>query len=462
MKPITISFRKQVVGEKLLPRITISERDITEAIIFPSGEKRIEVGIGEFKKMTRRKMSLLFRRVVVAAKAQKAKKITIDLNDFLFAHLALPVREVAEIAATNFELANFEFVSYKTPPSGGWNFIEEIHLLGALSTDAQEGFRRGQVIGEEVNAARELSNTPGSEMTPALLGEAAKRAASGTKIAVKVLGMKEMEKLGMGGIIGVGKGSDAEPKFIIMEYFAGPKSQKPVVLVGKGITFDTGGLNIKPGMSMEEMHMDMSGGAAVMYALRALARLGIKKNIVALIPAAENMPSGKSYRMHDVLKTMGGKTIEIGHTDAEGRVVLADGLEYAKRYKPELVIDVATLTGAAMVALGQKASALFASDEKLERQFREAGERSGDYVWPLPLWEEYEHMVKGTFGDVTNAGKIRYGGAIEGAVFLWQFIKGYPWVHIDMAPRMSAAEGDHLAKGATGEPVRLLVEALSR
>ena len=247
---------------------------------------------------------------------------------------------------------------------------------------------------------------------------------------------------------------------ILMEYFGDKKGEAPVVLVGKGVTFDTGGINLKPGDSMLGMNMDMSGGAAVIHALAAAARLKVKKNIVVLVPAVENMPSGTSYRPGDILRSMSGKTIQVDNTDAEGRIILADALTYAKRYDPALVVDVATLTGAAVVALGERASALFTQDRDLEQRFRELGETSGDYVWPLPLWDEYDAEIKGTFGDVSNLGKTRWGGAITAAAFLKQCADGYPWVHLDIAPRMTAVEGEYLAKGAAGAPVRLLVKLL--
>lgn len=214
----------------------------------------------------------------------------------------------------------------------------------------------------------------------------------------------------------------------------------------------------------------MSGGAAVVHAVRFAARLKLKVNVVGLIPAVENMPSGSSYRPGDVLKSMSGKTIEVLDTDAEGRIILADALTYAEQYDPKLVVSIATLTGAAMVAVGQRASAFFASDEQFEKMFRDLGEESGDYMWPLPLWEEFEEEIKGTFGDWANLGKTRYGGATTAAVFLWQFVKNplkssgqaYPWVHIDIAPRMTAIEGEYLTKGAAGAPVRFLASLLKR
>jgi leucyl aminopeptidase len=356
-------------------------------------------------------------------------------------------------------MANFEFNKYRTEPKEGWNHVTDIHLSNTVK-EIELAMKRGQAIGREVNKCRTLANTPGGDMTPTKLAEEAKLAVKGTKIKVTVHGLADIKKLKMGGIVGVSKGSEEEPKFIVMEYFAGPKSEAPIVLVGKGLTFDSGGLNVKPNDSMYEMHMDMSGGASVIHAIVLASHLGIKKNVVALIPAAENMPSGSSYHPGDVLRSMSGKTIEVMNTDAEGRIILADALTYAEKYKPRLVVDVATLTGAIISALGNKASGIFSKDEKILNTIREAGEQSGDYVWPMPLWDEYEKDIKGTFGDWSNTGKSRYGGAITGAMFLYQFAKNYPWVHIDMASRMTAGDDEYLAKGAAGAPVRLLAKLL--
>jgi leucyl aminopeptidase len=260
----------------------------------------------------------------------------------------------------------------------------------------------------------------------------------------------------MGAILGVAKGSDAPPRFIIIEY-KGKAEKKPIVFVGKGVTFDTGGLNLKPGKSINDMHMDMSGGAAVIHALSAIARLKIKKHVIGIIPAVENMPSGSSYRPGDVLRSMSGKTIEIGNTDAEGRVILSDALTYAERYTPRIVVDVATLTGAACVALGDQCSALFTKSDVIAKKLTDIGDHVGERTWRLPLWDEYEDGIKGTFADWSNVGKGHDGGAINGAMFLYQFAKKYPWVHLDIAPVMTTHEGQHLGKGASGVPVRSLV-----
>lgn len=434
----------------------------TPDMIARTSNKRtvIEINIGKRDKVTRRSLMTLVRKMVTLAKSAKKKKIAFTFADLRFPHLDISDADLAELIAVNCEMANFEFVKYKTKPKEGWDTLSDVFVLGKPDAEVEKAFKKGKAIGEGVNGTRALANTPGGDMTPSKLAEAATTAAQGLPITVTVIDEAGMEALSMGALLGVGKGSEEKPKFIVMEYMAGAIDERPIVLVGKGITFDSGGLNLKPGNHMYEMHMDMSGGAAVMHAVVLAAKLKLKKNIVALIPAAENMPSGASYRPGDVLTSMSGKTIEIINTDAEGRVVLADALTYAEKYKPRLVVDVATLTGAAMAALGLHASAIFTKEQELEDLFRKLGETSGDHVWPLPLWDKYESDVKGTFGDWANDGKSRYGGAIQGAMFLYQFAKNYPWVHIDIAPRMTSTEGDYLAKGAAGEPVRLLVKLL--
>jgi leucyl aminopeptidase len=267
-----------------------------------------------------------------------------------------------------------------------------------------------------------------------------------------------MKKLGMGAILAVGKGSDTPPTFTIMEYQGGKGA--PIVLAGKGITFDSGGLNLKNGDG-HEMHMDMSGAAAVIHAVALAASMKVKKHVVGLIPAAENMPSGSALRPHDIITSLSGKTIEVINTDAEGRLVLADALTYAKRFKPSVVLDAATLTGGSLSALGLHASALLTRDEALADTLLTLSETSGDYLWRLPMWDVYEESIKSTFADIANcvSGSAgRYASATNGGMFLWQFAKelNCPWAHLDIAPRMTSAQGDELAKGAAGEPARLL------
>lgn len=432
--------------------------------ILPSKREIFIFGEVENSKFNHRKAIILARKIVFVSRQFKKTNLILNFDDFKSSDFLLNNLDLAQILATQFEIANFEFTNYKTPSKEGWSFVEEIQItFNKKEFDLKElekALNNGKIIGEEINEARKLANTPGGDMTPQKLSESAKSALKNLNVKVKVLNKKEIEKVGMGGIIGVSRGSIEEPKFIIAEYFGGNKNEKPIILIGKGITFDTGGLNLKPSEGIYEMHMDMTGGAVVIHLIKAFARLKIKRNIIGIVPACENMPSGSSYRPGDILKTLSGKTIEVLNTDAEGRIILADALEYAQKYyNPSLIIDLATLTGAAMVALGLRASAIFSNKNDLIFDLQKAGEVSGDFVWPLPLWEEYEEEIKGTFGDIANVGKFRYGGAIIGATFLHQFIKesGIPWVHIDIAPRMTSIDGEFLAKGSIAPGLALIV-----
>lgn len=448
--------------KKEIVEVEFKENDL---VFFTTKDDRqiMELGIGKREDITRRKVIILARKIVDTAKKHGIKKIAVDFNDFLFPKIQnTDWKDLASLLVQNFVLANYEFNRYKTPPKEGWRYVAEVTIVSAPDPAIKKGVQKGILIGEEMNACRELANTPGGEMTPIVLAQKAKEAAKGTKVSVKIFGKKEMTAMKMGAVLGVAQGSAHEPQFIVLEYKGGGK-EAPIVLAGKGVTFDSGGLSLKPSDSMLEMHMDMSGGAAVIHTVVLAAKLELKKNIIGLIPAVENMPSGSSYRPGDILRSLSGKTIEVLNTDAEGRVILADALTYAEKFKPRLVVDVATLTGASMIALGQHASAILTPDQNLENLFRKLGEESGDYVWPLPLWEEYEDAVKGNTGDVSNIpanGNTRYGGVINGAMFLYQFAKNYPWVHVDMAPRMTPAKGDCLARGATGAPIQLLIKLL--
>ncbi len=445
-------------------RISFTEKPKgTTCLVKEGGVETLEIGAGKFTELNRRKFILLCRSIIQAAKINKSKNIALqfDHTPGLFKNLMKYTREeLAQLTAENFEMANFEFNAFKTTLKEGWGGVEEICIYGKSSPEVEKAVRKGLEIGMAVNACRTLANTPGGDMTPTMLAKAAKAAMKGLPVKVTTLGTKEMKKLGMGAILGVANGSTEAPTFTIMEYKGGKDA--PIVLVGKGVTFDSGGLNLKPSSGIYEMHMDMSGGAAVIHAVALAARLKIKKSVIGLIPAVENMPGNNAYRPGDILKSLSGKTIEVLDTDAEGRIILADALTYAKRYKPSVVIDVATLTGASLTALGLHASAFLTRDDALAEKISGIGEFSGDYVWRLPLWDEYEDRVKGTFADLKNVpggSTSRYGGAIDGGMFLWQFAKelGCPWAHLDITPKMTAAPEDELAKGAAGTPVRLLL-----
>lgn len=438
------------------------EEGETKSAWFPAGPiNRIRLfGWGEKPKWNYRKNPLVSRRYVQYAKGERIEEFATPFGSAL----GMSKREAAAIFAANAVMAQFDFNVYKEKPKEGWPEVKTVYLAADKKDHAElkAGIAEGIIIGEETNNCRSLANTPGGDMTPERLANEAKNAAKRHNIAVKILNEKEMKRLGMGGILGVAKGSDEKPRFIILEYFRGPKNQRPLVLVGKGVTFDTGGLNLKPGSHIYEMHMDMSGGAAVIHGIAAVARLKLPINIVGLIPAVENMPSGSSYRPGDVLKTMSGKTIEILNTDAEGRVILSDALYYGiTKYKAGFIVDFATLTGAAEVALGKFSSALFTNREQFVDTLREIGKRSGDYVWHMPAWNEYLADIKGTFGDLTNIApnaKEEGGDAIYGAKFLEQFVGTASWAHIDIAPRTTVQRAEYLSKGASGVGVRYIVE----
>lgn len=443
-------------------KISFSDKIAESRFVAEKGKKALEIKISEKEKNNWRQATLIARKIIFFARKYGLKNIALDwdeINAFKFG----TAEETAETFGVNFEMANYEFIKYRQAPKEGWNFVENLQILNGEKLINY--FKKGKLIGEEINNCRELANIPGGGMTPAVLANSLRSAVRGTKIKLKVLEEKEMQKLGMGAILGVGKGSREKSKFIILEY-TGKEEKNPIVLIGKGVTYDTGGLDLKPGNHMADMFMDMSGGAAVAYAIIAAVKLGVRKKIIGLIPAVENMPSGESLRPGDILRSMSGQTIEIQSTDAEGRVIMADANTYAEKYQPRLVVNVATLTGAATVALGERASAILTKDEKLQDLFLDLGERSGDYVWPLPLWDEYEAEIKGANGDICNIrnqADTRAGGTILGAMFIYQFAKNFSkWIHIDMASRMTPVFDEFLSKGAAGSPVRLLVKLLEK
>ena len=316
----------------------------------------------------------------------------------------------------------------------------------------QLGLARGQAIAAGVALARECANRPGNFCTPTYLGEQAKKLGKDYGLKVEVLDRKACEKLGMGSFLAVAQGSDEPLRFIVARYDGAAKSQAPVVLVGKGITFDTGGISLKPGAEMDEMKFDMGGAASVLGTLRAIAELKPKLNLVCVIPSCENMPSGNAVKPGDVVKSMSGQTIEILNTDAEGRLILCDALTYVERFKPAVVVDVATLTGACVVALGHHNSGLFTADDKIAAQMLAASQAGQDPCWRLPLDEEYDEGLKSNFADMANIGG-RAGGAITAAMFLRRFTGKYPWAHLDVA---GTAWKSGAAKGSTGRPVPLL------
>lgn len=341
------------------------------------------------------------------------------------------------------------------PPAGRLKAVSLLVAKGQAAA-AEVGLHRGQGIAAGVLLARECANLPGNHCTPSHLADEAKKLAKLPRIKTEVLDRKDCLKLGMGSFMAVAQGSDEPPKFIVLRYSGGAKTAAPVVLVGKGVTFDTGGISLKPGGEMDEMKYDMGGAASVLGTFRALADLQPPVNVIGLIPATENMPSGKAIKPGDVVTSMSGQTIEILNTDAEGRLILCDALTYAERFKPAAVVDMATLTGACVIALGHHRSALFCTDEALAADLLAAGDAGHDPAWRMPLDAEYDEGLKSHYADVPNIAG-RAGGAITAAMFLKRFAGKYRWAHLDIA---GTAWKSGAAKGATGRPVALLTHFL--
>jgi len=351
--------------------------------------------------------------------------------------------------------ATYVYVTTKSKPEP--RTIDHVTLCVADAKPLQEAFRVAKAIASGIEFAKELGNLPANHATPTHLGEEAKKLAKHYSLDCEVLGPKEIAKLGMGSFMAVAQGSEEPARFIVLEYKGARASEPPVVLVGKGITFDTGGISIKPAAEMDEMKYDMGGAASVLGAFRAIGEAKPRLNVIGLVPTCENMPDGRAVKPGDIVKTMNGQTVEILNTEAEGRLILCDALAYAERYNPGCVVDIATLTGACVVALGNVRSGLFATDDALARQLLAAGERALDVAWRMPLDDEYAEGLKTNFADVANVTGGRAGGAITAAKFLQRFTSKYPWAHLDVA---GTAWRGGPQKGSTGRPVGLLMQFL--
>jgi leucyl aminopeptidase len=340
------------------------------------------------------------------------------------------------------------------PSAGPGSQLARTTLLCKRADEAavSYGLKRGAAIMAGVTLAREVANRPGNHCTPTQLAEHAEELARTMKLKVEVLGRKEIEKLGMGAFLAVAQGSDEPPRFIVLRYAGAAAADAPVVLVGKGITFDTGGISIKPAAEMDEMKFDMGGAASVLGTFRAVAQLKARVNLIGLIPTCENMPGGRAVKPGDVVTSLSGKTVEILNTDAEGRLILCDALAYAERFKPRVVIDIATLTGACVVALGHHRSGLFTPHDALAEALARAGDAALDPCWRMPVDAEYDDALKSNFADIANVGP-RAGGAITAAMFLKRFTDKLRWAHLDIA---GTAWRSGAQKGATGRPVGLL------
>ncbi len=401
------------------------------------------------------------RRVATAigliARQKKIGRIAFTANG------ALDSAEMIQAIAEGLTLAEFDGGRYKT--AGYEPFALQASSIIVETPSRQIGAaaaRRGRIIGEHCNMARQLDNEPGNALTPSVFAERLAEIARGGGLAVEVLDHAALERLGMGMLLGVGRGSVEPPRLVAIRHEPPGAPPSPVLgLVGKGITFDTGGISIKPALDMDRMKDDMAGGAAVACAMRAIAALGVTTRVIGVIPIAENMPGGRAIRPGDVLTSASGKTVEVVNTDAEGRLILGDGLWYAQKLGATHLVDIATLTGAISVALGRITTGLFGTPASFVEHVRRVAERSGDRCWPLPLFEEYKDDLRSEIADMINtAGRL--GGAITAAVFLREFTGGLPWIHLDIAGTAWADENKpFMPKGPTGVGVRTLVELAS-
>jgi len=370
--------------------------------------------------------------------------------------IAWKVRQAVEVT----EAALYRFDQMKSKPANGSRrALKRVILAVPKRSDLGTGeraIREGNAIAAGVKLVRDLGNLPGNVCTPTYLANQAVELGKSHGLQVTVLDEPQMRELGMGALLSVSRGSRQPPKFIILEYRGGRDAEPPIALVGKGLTFDAGGISIKPAANMDEMKYDMCGGAAVLGTLRAVAELKLPLNIVGLIPSSENLPDGDANKPGDIVKSLSGQTIEVLNTDAEGRLILCDALTYAERYKPAAVVDIATLTGACVVALGHHASGLMSNNDQLARELLAAGKYTYDRAWQLPLWDEYQKQIESPFADMANVGG-REGGAITAGCFLARYTKAFKWAHLDIAGTAWKTGKD---KGATGRPVPLLTQYL--
>lgn len=435
--------------------------------LFPSERKftLLLVGLGKSEKLSIERI-----RKAAATAAKTA-------NSLMGKSLALIVPDPATISSECFEsdvytisvalaegsgLSLYKFNKYLTGENGGKISIKQIILVAGRADglrDVKNAVAFAATVIEATCFARDLANAPPNEIYPETLAQNAKQAGRKNRISVTILDEKRIQRLKMGGVLAVAKGSEKPPRFIIMEYNK-KRNTSTIVLVGKGVTFDSGGISIKPAAGMSEMKMDMAGAAAVIATMQAVAKLKLPLHVVGLVPAVENLLSGRAMKPGDIITHLNGKTSEVDNTDAEGRLILADALSYASRYKPEIVIDLATLTGHVVVTLGHFATGMLGNDQATINKLNEAGERTYERVWQLPMFDEYEKLNKSDVADVKNSGG-RAAGTITAAFFLKQFIGEYKWVHLDIAGTAILAEpSDYIPKGGSGVGVRLLVDFL--
>lgn len=433
-------------------------------LLYPRGAvaplRLLLVGMGRRERATTESLRQAGASAVKQARELKIARVTVGLHG----GTPLAAEATAQAFAEGLELGAYRYWHYRTGLTTAETYAVEnavIFTSGENAAAVQAGAATGQKIAAGVTFARDLVNSPGYAMTPARLGEEAQSLGARVGLNVTVLDKDQLTDQGFGGVLAVGKGSANDPRFIIMEHGAADSSRPTICLVGKGLTFDSGGLSLKPAEAMDTMKSDMGGAAAVFGAMQVVADLDLPVHVVGLVSAAENMPSSTAYRPGDIVKSLSGKTIEVLNTDAEGRIILSDALYYAQRYNPAAIVELSTLTGAVIIALGAHAIGLMATDQALAERVSRAGEASAERVWQLPMWDEYHAMIKSEIADLKNLGG-RPAGTITAGAFLAAFVGEYPFVHLDIA---GTAWVDRPAKpyhthGGTGVGVRLLAQFL--
>ena len=421
-----------------------------------TAERVLVVGLGKENELTAKTYREIARTAVLAVGDTGAGEAALFVPELHVADRDLAWKGRHAVLAAADALYRFDEMKTKKSDDRALKRIVVGVTQSAHAGDVGRGVEEGRAIATGMDFTRDLGNLPSNVCTPTYLAGRARELARTKKVGVEVLEQKGMEKLGMGSLLSVAKGSRQPPKLIVLRYEGAAKRDRPVVLVGKGITFDSGGISIKPAAEMDEMKYDMCGAASVLGTLRAVAEMGLEANVIGIVPACENMPGGAASKPGDIVTSMSGQTIEILNTDAEGRLILCDALTYAERFHPDLVIDIATLTGACVVALGHVATGLFASKNELADELLAAGEAAWDRAWRLPLWDDYQEQIKSPFADMSNVGG-RPGGSITAACFLSRFTKAYDWAHLDIA---GTAWRSGKEKGATGRPVPLLTHFL--
>jgi leucyl aminopeptidase len=426
-------------------------------------ERVLLVGLG-----TRDDLDLERLRRAAGAAVKEAARRRITSLSTLMHHAELvsdriSAADAARAVAEGAALAAYIFTEMKSPPEGDDAPTEVVRLeilekVEDKARQAEEGARIGSAVARGQNLARTLGNLPGNVATPTYLAETAQRIARETGMTCTVLGRDELRREGMKALLAVSQGSDQEPRLIVLEHRGGAEGQAPLVLVGKGLTFDSGGISIKPSQGMEEMKFDMCGAAAVLGAMQAIAEIGVSAHVIGVVPSSENLISGSAVKPGDIIGSHLGKTIEVVNTDAEGRLILADALSYVRRYRPAAVVDAATLTGSCVIALGHHVSGLMGNDDSLIEELRAAGDRAGEPVWPLPMHKEYKEQLRSDYADLKNVGG-RPAGTITAGWFLREFVGDFPWAHLDIAGT-AWGEGKltYQIKGASGIPTRLFVE----